>query len=67
LQDGTIPRGEKDRIMNEAVEWIRNDNSNPQTLDEPTVVALANIAELPLPDIHIPKDQKSRKATEILN
>ncbi len=49
LPKGKLTPPQKKKAINDAMNWLRNNDPNPTDVDEPTAQALANLAGVPLP------------------
>merc|ERR1711988_386178 len=54
-----IPAKQKKAVEN-AMEWLRNNDPNPDDLDEPAALALSNLTGIPLPKGTIPSKMKKQ-------
>jgi hypothetical protein len=55
--------GMKQDIAEDALEWLRNNNPDPDGIDGPTLRALSNLAAIPLPHGK-PEDKPKKKALD---
>jgi hypothetical protein len=52
--------------VNECMDWIRTNENSLHDLDVPAVFALANGAQIPLPNVNIPRNDMQKSTEEAL-
>ena len=46
---GKLTKDKKQKALDDALDWLRNNNVSAEDLDDPTLQALANISGMPMP------------------
>jgi hypothetical protein len=49
MPKGTLTPTQKKKAIDDAMNWLRNNDPNPADVDDPTAQGLANLAGLPMP------------------
>ena len=66
VPEGTIPQSKRPVIAENAMNWLRNNSPKPEDIDQPTVLELAKLAKVPIPNRELgPKEKK--KILELTN
>jgi hypothetical protein len=63
----SLPVASEAQVVNDALDWLRNNNLKQEDLDDPTVQALSNLAGLPVPSGRLPPGTKKKAADDALN
>jgi len=60
-----LPQETKEKVLDLAIDWLRNNEPNPSELDESTINTLSNIAGVPLQS-DIPSEEKQVLANDVV-
>ena len=62
-----LPPGQKEPVVKESLDWLRNNNPNPEDVSEPTLKSIADLAGVPMPRKSLPPDTKKQILDDSVN